>query len=282
MGAVKFWKSRGAHFSMFVWVFLGVISMAWSVPVAQHNSQGTQTSSSSGSASSESSSQSPMGFDTSAILALVGAQGTPVTGSTGGYGRRRRSAKESGIVKRQTQNYPGLVVGEKATEETSETSAPSAESSGSGYVLPKGKYGDLKKFLALAGAKPTPVESCGDSCSYGRRKRTTDYELSNVIPVDEVIVKEVIAEDVGKDTVPADAVKVNPHSNVGTQVQRGMAPEVFKKKFRGGGYGRKRRDATPVSPQSYYLSQKSVQLKEEQISQLAKKNKLNISQRQSS
>merc|ERR1712106_662741 len=171
---VKFGESRGIHIIiMFVWVLLGISSMALSAPVAQQDDQETQTSSSS-SSSSETSSQYRRGFDITAILALAGATSTPV---------------QSGTSEEQTE--------------------PSVVSTTS-------KYGDLKRILRIAGASPSPVS--GYSSYTGRRKRQIDWEKENVIPIDEVLVKKVIAEDVNKDTDPEGSVKVKTLSNVGDQI----------------------------------------------------------------
>merc|ERR1712128_358020 len=251
---VKFGESRGIHIIiMFVWILLGMSSMALSAPVAQQDDQETQTSSSS---SSETSSQSSGGFDTAAILALAGATGTPVQSGTS-YGRRRRSAIESGVdelrrSKSHTPNQSGLVSEhtEKSSEEQTEPSVASTTS----------KCGYICRVLAIAGAKPSKVSI---SSGYGRRrKRRTaiDWEKENVIPVDEVLVKKVIAEDVNKGTDPEGSVKVKTLSNVGDQIQPGnsseMPQKVFRRKFLG--YGRKKRDATkPVSSRTVAQNKKA-------------------------
>merc|ERR1712128_135938 len=165
-------ESRGIHIIiMFVWVLLGISSMALSAPVAQQDDQ--ETSSSSSSSSSETSSQSQGGFDIAAILALAGATSTPV---------------QSGTSEEQTE--------------------PSVASTTS-------KYGDLKRILRIAGASPSPIS--GYSSYTGRRKRQIDWEKENVIPVDEVLVKKVIAEDVNKDTDPEGNTKQDKAKKVGEQ-----------------------------------------------------------------
>jgi len=210
--------------------------MALSAPVAQQDDQG--------------------GFDIAAILALANATSTPVQTGTS-YGRRRRSAIENGVdgfrrIKSHTPNQPGLVSepAEKSSEEQTEPSVASTTS----------KYGDLKRFLAIAGAKPQKV--CGTTGYGRRRKRHTaiDWEKENVIPVDEVLVKKVIAEDVNKGTDPEGSVKVKTLSNVGDQIQpgnsSGMPQKVFRRKFLG--YGRKKRDATkPVSSRTVAQNKKA-------------------------
>jgi len=83
-------------------------------------------------------------------------QPRPVVQSGSSYGRRR---KRSGSVSESAAESSG-----QSTE-----SLPT-ESSEKPYVLPKGKYGDLKKFLRLAGAKPQRVVPGGGG-SYGRRRK---------------------------------------------------------------------------------------------------------------
>jgi len=95
-------------------------------------------------------------------------------------------------------------------------SGTSEEQTEPSVVSTTSKYGDLKRILRIAGASPSPIS--GYSSYTGRRKRQIDWEKENVIPVDEVLVKKVIAEDVNKDTDPEGSVKVKTLSNVGDQI----------------------------------------------------------------
>jgi len=156
----------------------------------------------------------------SKFLALAGATPSTVVRGGGYSGRRKRRQVTHA-------NIPSV---ESVPETTTE------------YVLPKGKYGNLSKFLALAGATPSTVVRGGGYSGRKKREEIRDI-LTNEIPDELPRVKDVEGPKKEAD-MPLSSVKVKTRGNFGLSTFLEESARVSDGVFRGrysSGYGRRRR-----------------------------------------
>jgi len=220
------------------------------------------------------------------ILKIAGATPTPIDRNPG-YGRKRRSpndssSNESDSLKNsealQSSSPSGGYDERRKRSPQKEPAHANAHQYGlvdsidesSVTVKPHGKYGDLQKILALAGAKPQKVSG---GVSYGRKKRSPE-DISNEIITNEIpngpgLVKKVAIE----------AVKVKSHGNYGNIAQEYDAGTGKHNVVFNGRYGRRKRE--DFIPFNVYDERRVKTLKIEQNDFLALPNRLQIEKQNS-
>jgi len=196
----------------------------------------------------------------SKFLALAGATPSTVVRGGGYSGRRKRRQVTHA-------NIPSV---ESVPETTTE------------YVLPKGKYGNLSKFLALAGATPSTVVRGGSYSGRRKREETRDI-LTNEIPDELPRVKDVDGPKKEAD-IPLSSVKVKTRGNYGLSTFLEESARVSDGVFRGRyslGYGRRRRQVLQQDfiPFSEYETKRVGILTVEQNDFLALDQRLKLEQK---
>jgi len=142
------------------------------------------------------------------ILAAAGAKPTPVDPSGSYSGKRKRATDNADYDEADSEDQIAV-----------ESTHP---------LQNKVSASDIARILAIAGAKPSPVDPADISYA-GKRKRSAE---GDIIDGFEPLV----------DTVPVAAVKIKPHSSNGNIVQQYNGDSAYQNTVHSSRFGRNKRE----------------------------------------
>merc|ERR1712227_936389 len=142
------------------------------------------------------------------ILAAAGAKPTPVDPSGSYSGKRKRATDNTDYDEADSEDQIAV-----------ESTHP---------LQNKVSASDIARILAIAGAKPSPVDPADISYA-GKRKRSAE---GDIIGEFEPLV----------DAVPVAAVKVKPHSSNGNIVQQYNGDSAYQNTVHSSRFGRNKRE----------------------------------------
>jgi len=142
------------------------------------------------------------------ILAAAGAKPTPVDPSGSYSGKRKRATDNADYDEADSEDQIAV-----------ESTHP---------LQNKVSASDIARILAIAGAKPSPVDPADISYA-GKRKRSAE---GDIIDVFEPLV----------DAVPVAAVKIKPHSSNGNIVQQYNGDSAYQNTVHSSRFGRNKRE----------------------------------------